>query len=474
MAEILKPDICVIGAGSAGLVVAAGGSQMGAEVVLIEKGKMGGDCLNYGCVPSKSLLAAGKAAGGGDLAKRFGVRFDPPDVDFNGVHRHVHDVIDGIAPTNSQERFTGLGVRVIRDRARFVSAREVVAGDARIRARRFVVATGSGPLVPPIPGLTTVPFLTNETVFDLTERPGHLIVIGGGAIGCELGQAFHHLGAEVSILEMATILPKDDPEAVGILRTRLRRDGIGLYERARVSKVKAAADGVRVHYEGENGEGEVSGTTLLVAAGRRAGVEGLDLEQAGIDYDARGIKVDRRLRTTNKRVYAIGDVSGGLQFTHVAGYHAGIALKNILFRLPAKVDARAIPWVTYTEPEVAQVGLSEADARAGHGKLRILRWPYAENDRARAERQTEGLVKAVTTDRGKILGVSIIGAHAGELIQPWVLAIGQGLKIGALAQMVAPYPTLGEVSKRAAGSYYTPGLFSERTKRLVRFLARFG
>ena len=474
MAEDLKPDICVIGAGSAGLVVAAGSSQMGAEVVLIEKGKMGGDCLNYGCVPSKSLLAAGKAAGSSAFAGRFGVHFDAPTVDFNAVHGHVHSVIDGIAPTDSQERFAGLGVRVIRDQARFVSPREAVAGDTRIRARRFVVATGSGPWVPPIPGLTTVPFLTNETVFDLTECPGHLIVIGGGAIGCELGQAFRHLGAEVSILEMATILPKDDPEAVGILRTRLRRDGIRLFERTRVSAVEAAAGSVRVHYQGADGGGEVMGTTLLVAAGRRAGVEGLDLEQAGIDYDAQGIKVDRRLRTSNKRVYAIGDVSGGPQFTHVAGYHAGIALKNILFRLPAKVDARAIPRVTYTEPEVAQVGLSEAEARAAHGKVRILRWPYAENDRARAERQTEGLVKAVTTDRGLILGVSIIGAHAGELIQPWVLAIGQGLKIAAMAQMIAPYPTLGEVSKRAAGSFYTPGLFSERTRRLVCFLSRFG
>ncbi len=474
MTELLKPDICVIGAGSAGLVVAAGGAQMGAEVVLIEKGKMGGDCLNYGCVPSKALLAAGKAAAAGAAAPPFGVDFAVPEIDFRRVHDHVHGVIAGIAPVDSVERFEGLGVKVIKAEARFASPQEVVTEGQRIRARRFVVATGSTPLVPPIPGLENLPYLTNETVFELTERPRRLVVIGGGAIGCELGQAFRHLGSEVAILEMASILPKDEPETVAVLRRALRRDGIELFEDSRVTRVEREGEGVVVHFERDGEAGRVEGDRLLVAAGRQPGVEGLNLEAAGVAYDRRGITVDRRLRSSNKKVYAIGDVAGGLQFTHVAGYHAGVALKNILFRLPARADTAAVPWVTYTEPELAQVGLTEAQARESHGAIRILRWPFAENDRAQAERRTEGLVKAVTSTRGKVLGCSIAGAQAGELILPWVLAISAGLKIGALAQAVAPYPTFSEVSKRAAGGFYTPSLFSPRTRRLVRFLRVFG
>ncbi len=474
MTDVMTPDICVIGAGSAGLVVAAGASQMGAEIVLIEKGKMGGDCLNYGCVPSKALLAAGRAAVKGSHTARLGVDYAPPGIDFGRVQAHVKSVIEGIAPVDSVERFEGLGVRVLKETARFASGDEVIAGPHRIRARRFVIATGSGPLVPPIPGLDQVPYQTNETIFDLTERPRRLIVIGGGAIGCELGQAFRRLGAEVAILEMAGILPRDEPEAVALLRQELRRDGIELYEGSQVTRVEAGGPGVIVHFERDGEPGQVAGDTLLLAAGRRPGVAELNLEAAGVAYDRKGVTVDARLRSSNRKIFAIGDVAGGLQFTHVAGYHAGVALKNILFRLPAKASDAAIPWVTYTAPEVAQVGLTEAQARERYGRLQILRWPFAENDRAQAERSTTGLIKAVTTKRGKVLGCSIVGKHAGELILPWVLAISQGLKIGALAQAVAPYPTYSEVSKRAAGSFYTPSLFSERTRRVVRFLRLFG
>jgi pyruvate/2-oxoglutarate dehydrogenase complex dihydrolipoamide dehydrogenase (E3) component len=453
MAKTLTPDICVIGGGSAGLAIAAGASQMGAPTVLVERGRMGGDCLNYGCVPSKSLLAAAKAAGGHVRAARFGVRFEPPRVDFRAVHDHVHGVIAAIAPQDSVERFEGMGVTVIQERARFVSPREIEAGEHRVRARRFVVATGSRPLVPPIPGLEDVPYLTNETVFGLTECPRHLIVIGGGPIGCELGQAFRRLGAEVSILEMASILPKDDAELVDILRGRLRGDGLALHEATRVVGVERAGEGVAVRVERDGAPARVEGDALLVAAGRKPGLEDLGLEAAGIEYDRAGIKVDARLRSSNRRVFAAGDVSGGYQFTHVAGYHAGVVIKNALFRLPAKADMRAVPWVTYTDPELAHVGLGEEAA---------------------AERATECLVKVVATPRGRVLGASILGIHAGDLIQPWVLAIAQGLKLSALAQMVAPYPTRGEASKRAAGSFFAPKLFSERTKRLVRLLARLG
>ncbi|MFQ6017318.1 MAG: dihydrolipoyl dehydrogenase family protein [Kiloniellaceae bacterium] len=474
MAKTVTPDLCVLGAGATGLSIAAGAAQMGAETVLVEKGRMGGDCLNYGCVPSKSLLAAGKAAKAHVLAGRLGVHYPPPRIDYRAVHDHVRGVIAGIAPQDSVERFEGLGVTVIQAAARFVGPREVEAGDARIRARRFVVATGSQPSVPPIPGLERVPYLTNETVFDLTERPEHLIVIGGGPIGCELGQAFRLLGARVSIVEMNAILPRDDPELVDILRGCLRADGIELVEGVKAVGVEGAEGRVALRIERDGIAASLAGSTLLLAAGRQPTVDNLDLEAAGIDYDDRGIKVDARLRTSNKRVFAAGDVSGGYQFTHMGTYHAGIVIRNALFRLPAKVDTRAMPWVTYTDPELAHVGLSEAAAREAHGRIRVLRWPFAEIDRARTERKTDGLVKAVVTPQGRILGASILGPNAGELIHAWVLARSQGLKIAAMARMIAPYPTLGEASKRAAGSYYAPKLFSARTKWLVRLLSRLG
>ncbi len=474
MKDRLKADICVIGAGAAGLSVAAGASQMGARTVLVEKGKMGGDCLNYGCIPSKSLLVAGRAAQAGGNSAKFGVHYEAPRVDFAAVHDHVQGVVAAIAPVDSVERFEGLGVTVLQGEARFTAPQEVAVGDTRIAARRIVVATGSQPMVPPIPGLETVPYLTNETVFDLTERPEHLIVVGGGPIGCELGQAFRRLGSKVSIIEMMQILPKDDPELVDILRTKLRSEGIDLHEETKLVEVEQREGGVTVKLE-RNGEPlTLSGSTLLLAAGRRPSVSGLDLEAAGIEYDRRGIKVDARLRTSNKKAFAAGDVAGGYQFTHMASYHAGIVIRNALFRMPAKVDTRAVPWVTYTAPELAHVGLTEQAARADHDRISVLRWPFAENDRAQAERQTDGLVKAIVTPGGKILGASILGPHAGELIHPWVLALSQGLKIGAMAQMIAPYPTFGEVNKRAAGTFYLPRLFNQRVKFLVRFLARFG
>lgn len=470
---MIEADICVIGAGSAGLVVAAGASQMGADTVLVEQGKMGGDCLNYGCVPSKALIAAGLAASDARGAGRFGVD-TTTTVDFGRVHDHVKSVIAGIAPHDSAVRFRGLGVNVIEAAAKFVGAREVEAAGQRIRARRFVVATGSRPLVPPIAGLEGVPYFTNETIFDLTALPDHLIIIGGGPIGLELAQAFRHLGARVSLVEMFTVLGVDDPELARIVADCLRRQDIDIRENAKVVSVAGQNGQISVNIERQGTAQKIAGSHLLVATGRKAGVEDLGLEAAGIRYGPGGIVVDKRLRTSNRKVFAIGDVTGGLQFTHVAGYEAGIVLRNALFRWPAKADYRAIPWVTYTEPELAQVGMTEAKARAEHGKIRILRWPFAENDRAHAERREDGLVKVITTSGGRIVGAGIVGANAGDLIQAWTLAIQNKLKIGAMAGLVAAYPTLGEVNKRAAGTYYTKTLFSERTKRLVRFLSRFG
>ncbi|MCC7015996.1 MAG: FAD-dependent oxidoreductase [Rhodospirillales bacterium] len=473
MTEILTPDICVIGAGSGGLTLAAGAAQMGASVVLIERGKMGGDCLNYGCVPSKSLIAAAHAAFAVREAGRFGVAAGATKIDGAAVFARVRNVIAAIAPNDSAERFEGLGVRVIRAHARFTGPDRVVAGEAEVRARRFVVATGSGPAVPPIPGLDQVPYLTNETVFDLDAIPGHLIVLGGGPIGIELAQAFRRLGAKASVVEMAAILGRDDPELADAVRRQLAREGVAICENARAERIERTAGGVAVAIAGAE-PARIEGTHILVAVGRRPHVRDLGLDLAGVSVEPRGIVVDARLRTTNPRIYAIGDAAGGLQFTHVANFHAGIALRNILFRWPARADRAPIPRVTYTDPELAQVGLTEAEARARHLNIRILRWPMHDNDRAQAEGETGGMIKVVASARGKILGAGIAAAHAGELIQPWTLALAQGLGLGALANVVAPYPTLGEVAKRAAGSFFAPTLFSERTKAIVRLLARLG
>jgi pyruvate/2-oxoglutarate dehydrogenase complex dihydrolipoamide dehydrogenase (E3) component len=474
MTEKLRPDICVIGAGSGGLSVAAAAAAFGVRVVLVEKGKMGGDCLNYGCVPSKALLAAAKRAEMIRNATSFGIGSQRPVIEFDKVHDHVHGVIAAIAPNDSKERFTGLGVRVIEGSARFRNARTVMVGDIEIKARRFVVATGSSPTLPPIPGLEETPHLTNETVFDLRACPEHLIVIGGGPIGLELAQAFCRLGAAVTVLEAAKPLAKDDPECAAIVLDQLAREGVAIRTGVKVARVRQEGRQVQVVLAAPDGEATIAGSHLLVAAGRRPNIDGLDLDAAGIKHERGAIVVDNRLRTTNRRVFAAGDVAGGLQFTHVANYHAGLVIRQALFRLRVRVDDDAIPWVTFTDPELAHVGLSEAEAlRRGH-TIRVLRWPYHENDRAQTERGTQGHIKVITDKKGKILGATIVGPHAGELITTWTLALGQGLNIRALAAIVVPYPTLSEVGKRAAVTYFTPSLTSGWVRRVTRWLRRLG
>jgi pyruvate/2-oxoglutarate dehydrogenase complex dihydrolipoamide dehydrogenase (E3) component len=465
--DLCVPDLCVIGGGAGGLAVAAGAVQMGARVVLIERGRMGGDCLNYGCVPSKSLLAAARLADVWRRGAEMGVSYQPPRIDFTEVGASVDRVIARIAPQDSVERFEGLGVTVIEAEAHFTDPRTVEAGGAVVRPRRFVIATGSTPAIPPIPGLDAVPHFTNETIFANRELPTHLIVIGGGPIGTELAQAHHRLGAAVTVIDAGPILPRDDAELAARLADRLEEDGITLYQFSKINRIEpditvVLEDGTRIE-----------GSHLLVATGRRPALDSLNLDAAGIAATPAGITVDARLRTTNRRAYAIGDAAGGPQFTHIAGYHAGIVIRNALFRLPAKVDYRALPWVTYTDPELAQVGPTEAAARQG-GPVRVLRWSFAENDRAQTERDLFGEVKVITRPNGRILGAAILGASAGDLILPWALAISQRLKIGAMANLVVPYPTRGEAGKRAAGAFYTSSLFSPRTRRLVRLLARFG
>ena len=361
-------------------------------------------------------------------------------------------------------------MRVIQDEARFIGPKAITAGGFEISARRFVISTGATAFVPPIPGLRGVPFYTNETIFDLKEVPSHLIVIGAGPIGVELAQAHRRLGAAVTVLEMFKMMPKDDPEAVAVVRERIQAEGVDVREGVRIVSVANDGNEIAVTIEADGKETRLTGSHILLAAGRRANVNGLGLDLAGIEHDATGIKVDQRLRTTNKNVFAIGDVIGSYQFTHVAAYHAGIVIRNAVFNLRAKVDDRAVPWVTYTDPELSHVGMTESQARAIDPAATIIKSPFSGNDRAQAERATDGFIKAVVGKGGVILGATIVGRHAGELILPWVLAVQKRMKIGDMASIIAPYPTLSEVSKRAAGSWYTPKLFSERTRTVVRLL----
>jgi pyruvate/2-oxoglutarate dehydrogenase complex dihydrolipoamide dehydrogenase (E3) component len=375
---------------------------------------------------------------------------------------------------DSRERFEGMGVQVIKAAGRFTGPREVEADGRRIQARRFVVATGSSAAVPPIPGIGDVPFLTNETIFDLDMRPDHLMIIGGGPIGVEMAQAHRRLGCRVTVLEMFSLLAHDDPEAADLVRRQMLAEDIDIREGVTIEQVSGGAGGITLSVAMDGIVEEIQGSHLLVAAGRRANVDGLGLDEAGIEHTPKGITVDARLRSSNKRVFAIGDVAGGYQFTHVAGYHGGIVLRNALFWLPAKANHDAVPWVTFSDPELAQVGLIDIQAKKKLGAgINILRWSFAENDRASAERRGDGFAKVVTDARGRILGATIVGPHAGELILPWVMAVSGKWKIGKMAGAMAPYPTLSEVGKRAAGSWYVPRLFSERTRKIVRFLQKF-
>ena len=473
MAELLKPDFCVIGAGSGGLSVAAAAAAFGLSVVLIEKGRMGGDCLNYGCVPSKALIAAAKRVNDSATAGIFGVDTQPK-VDFASTCRHVRKVIAAVGPNDSAQRFVGLGVRVIAGTGRFTDQTTVeVDGGIRIQARRFLMATGSSPAIPPIPGLAQTPYFTNETIFDLSELPSRLVVLGGGSIGLELGQAFHRLGAQVTVIDIARPLARDDAECAQIVVDALIREGVEIRGGASVKSVRTRQGLVELAVTCSEVEDTVTGSHLLVATGRSPNLDGLGLENAGIAYTKAGITVNRSLQTSNRRVYAIGDAAaGGMMFTHVANYHAGLVIRHALFRLPAKMSYNTVPWVTFTDPELAHVGLIDEQARSEGHRFRVMRWPYYENDRAQAERATSGHVKVVTSARGRILGATIVGAHAGELITLWALAIKEGLTIRAMADVVVPYPTLGEINKRAAMMFFASAAANPTIRRIVRWISR--
>jgi pyruvate/2-oxoglutarate dehydrogenase complex dihydrolipoamide dehydrogenase (E3) component len=464
-------DLAVIGAGAAGLSVAAGAAQLGASVALIERGRMGGDCLNIGCVPSKALLAAAHAARSIRDAARFGVLATEPVIDWDRVRSHVQGVIAEIAPVDSEPRFHALGATVLRGEARFTDPATLSVDGRAITARRYIIAAGSRAAVPPIEGLDQVAYWTNDSLFDLTEKPDHLLILGGGPIGLEMADAFSGLGCRVTVVEAARIAAKEDPELVAGLRRALVARDVTFQEGTKVTGVTSGlvlllANGRRIE-----------GSHLLVATGRTPNLAALNLSAGNIQAGPAGIATDRGLRSlTNKRVFAVGDIAdpvgiGPRAFTHVGSYHAGIIIRRVLFRLPAQIDYAALPRVTYTDPELAQTGLTEAEAVAAGLDVQLLRWPLADTDRAVAERDPAGLVKLVVS-RNRIVGASILAPHAGEMISHWTLAIAQRTKLSALAGLIVPYPTRSEAAKRAVSSFFAPRLFSPRTKALVRFLSR--
>ena len=474
-------DLCVIGAGSAGLTATWVAANLGRSVVLFEGAEMGGDCLNHGCVPSKAILKAGKLAQAMRSGDKYGVKSVEPEVDWDAVKAHVKDVIETIAPVDSVERYEGFGATVISEHAHFADADTVESKTARVRAKRFIVAVGSRAAAPPIPGLDTVDYITNETVFSLPEFPSHLLVIGSGPIGLEMGQTFKRLGAEVTIIDIAKPLGRNEPEHAEILVKELEAEGITFHAPANTKEIRKVGKGVEI--ELENGT-VISGSHLLVAAGRAPNVNGLGLQAAGINFDRRGIDTDDNLRTSNKKVYAAGDVAkgrGGL--THAAGFHAKQITTNFYFLPPilnkmfSKATTNAMPGVIYTEPELANVGLTEAQAieKYGASNVRAVHFEFEENDRCIAERTTAGGVKIVATKKGKILGGSVVGAQAGEMLHMISMAISNKIKISGLAGIISPYPTRSEAVKRAAGSWYTETLFGEgaTAKKLAGLWTKF-
>lgn len=468
-------DICVIGGGAGGLVVAAGGSALGAKVALVEKheGGMGGDCLHYGCVPSKTLLRSAKVAHQMRHADRYAIAPVVPQIDMAKVMQRVAGVIASIEPNDSPERFRSLGVDVMFGAGQFTDSGTFAVGSRKLTARNFVIATGSRPGVPPIPGLSELPFLTNETVFNLHEPVPSLIVIGAGPIGCEMAQAFVRLGSKVTVVDLSpALLPREDADLAAVIRKQMEADGVQFYLGVTPTKAEGQAGAISLLVKQKDGnEIKLDATHLLVAAGRKVNIEGLGLEAAGVQVDKGRIVSDPTLRTANKNIYVCGDVAGAFQFTHMAEHHAGVVLRNILNPLPikfAKAETRVIPWCTFTEPELARVGISEAEAKQQNIPHRVYKFPFEEMDRARAEGETVGFAKIITDPKGVVLGAAIAGAHAGELIHEYVLAIAKRMTTNDLSGIIHIYPTLAQINRRVADQRRKESLTPTAKKWIMR------
>ena len=469
----ITTDVCIIGAGSGGLSAASGLAQLGLDVTLIERGEMGGDCLNSGCVPSKALIAVADQAHLMSKIPFSAITGHPPHIDFAEAKMHLQNSIEKIAPHDSQERFEGMGVRVIRAEATFISPHEVRAGGDTYKATYYIIASGARPKTPLIPGLSMSEILTNESLLALKKRPEHLAIIGGGPIGMEMAQAHRRLGCEVTVIEQDKILPREDRENVSILRGALIREGIAIYESSPVKSAERNGAHLTLTISSDGDIREVKCSHIMAAVGRTPNTDTLNLARAEVAFDASGIQTDRRMRTSQSHIFAIGDITKKPRFTHAAGAQAGIVVQNIAFKIPAKFNAKLLPRVTYTRPEVAHIGMTEDDARNKYNDDYIVTSAaFSENDRSVVSKQTKGQVRVICRKNGTILGVGIIGPHAGELISLWTLAVTKKMKLKDIAGMVIPYPTLSEVSKRAAGAFYTPKLFSPMVKKIVQILKR--
>jgi pyruvate/2-oxoglutarate dehydrogenase complex dihydrolipoamide dehydrogenase (E3) component len=463
-------DLVVIGGGAGGLVVASVAAQLGLRVALIEKTpRLGGDCLHTGCVPSKTLIRTARVISLMRRGAEFGLDAVSPRVDLGRISDHVHAVIGHIQQHDDPERFRGYGCEVLFGHAAFTDPYTVEVNGQRLRSRRFVIATGSRPAVPRITGLDAVDYLTNESIFNLRELPRHLVVLGGGPIGVELAQAFARLGSTVSLVErLPELLPHEDPEVATLLRQRLVSEGIRILTATEVQRVYT--EGHDVHVECSGGH-RLQADKLLVATGRQANVDRLGLDAAGVDHNARGVTVDRRLRTSRKHIFACGDVCGPYQFTHMAEYQAGIVISNAVFRFPKKTDYRVVPRVTYSDPELAHVGMTLQEAAARGIEAKVLSFPFNGIDRALAEVEPYGLSKFVT-HKGRLLGATILGAHAGELIHEVALAMHTGATLRDLSATIHAYPTLAQIHRRTANSGLSGTLFSSGTRRVVKWINR--
>ncbi|MFN3658719.1 MAG: dihydrolipoyl dehydrogenase family protein [Pseudolabrys sp.] len=473
MSETLTPGICVIGGGTGGIAAARASAALGVATVLVERHMVG---AHSGGVRSKALAAAGRRAALVREAADFGVKAPAVEVDFARVRQHLREAAAATAPNDAPERLAALGIRVIQGAAKFKDRRTVTVGDEiEIRARRFVIATGSLPAVPPIPGLDSGPYLTAEMVLDLNELPRHIVVIGGEPIGLELAQALRRLGSNVTVLTPKAPLADDDPEAAAIVLAQLEREGVAIRSGVTVTGVGHVGERVSVGIDSDGKAESVDGSHLLVAAGRRPHIDGLDLEAAHIRHDVTGILVNRELRTSNRRVFAIGDVAAGHpNSAQAAAYHASLVIQRTLLGHRVSANDTLAPRVTYTEPELAQVGLTEAQARAAGLTIRLVRWPYHDNDRAQAERAGRGHIKIVTDRKGVVLGATIVGSHAGELIGAWSPAVAHGLNLGVFADLVLPYPTLSEMGKNAAMDFAAPRLTRSWVRRIISFIRNLG
>jgi len=464
-------DICIIGGGAAGLVTAAGAASLGAKVILIEKYRLGGDCLYTGCVPSKTMIHSAEVAHIVKTSHKFGVTAQLGDITQSTVMKRVADVIKTIEPHDSPERFRAMGVEVVFAEAQFVAEDCVLVDGREITARKFVLATGSRPFIPPISGLENISYHTNETIFDVTETIEHLIVVGSGAIGCEMAQSFARLGAKVTLLSNTGLLPVEDSDMSDVVKQQFISDGIDLHLNVLLKRIEKTDKGVGVEIKGDHHDksNSIEGSHLLIATGRQSNIENLGLVQAGVKTEHGRLVVDARLRTSNKRIYACGDVAGPYLFTHMAEHQAGVVLRNTLFHLPAKSQTEGIPWCTFTSPELARVGLSEHDAQQKNIRHRVYTFPFDEVDRAITDGDTMGMAKIITSPKGKLLGACIVGAHAGELIAEYVLAISQGLNVSALSNTIHIYPTLAHINRRVADQRMKEAL-TPRRKRWIKCL----